>query len=283
MISFKYKNRLGTVSFSGGGNDAFRLTNFLGFGLAEREYVTADYSGFDGCVTVSSRFLPRAITISGDISGQSINHDLREAIEILSEPGYLYVTDGDFKRCIYCDRISFPDVNRILKGKIASFAIQFICDNPYFEDADDTVVALYSRTKCLTSPFTLPTIFSTTTAGATISINSKYEVEPILKIYFSREIEGGADVVIRNSTTGKAISLKHTPIAGESITIDVKNRTVTSSVSGNIINSLTDDTFLGDFVLVRGRNEISVAAGDVALGITVECRYNNKYSECVLI
>lgn len=283
MLSLRYKNKAGDICFSGGGNSPLRITAINGLSLAEREYTSVSYANYDGQETVSARFLPRTITVSGDISSDCARDILSNMINVLADGGYLYITDRNVRRRIFCNQTIFPDAERILRGRLASFAVQFICDNPFFEDADDTEVALYTRTKNLASPFALPTMFGETVAGATLFVDGRGEIEPIITLHFSKNIESGSDIIISNITTGETIELKHSPVMGEVITIDIKNRTAVSTVSGNVLKSLTDESFLGRFVLEAGRNEISVSAGAVTLGITVKCTYNNKFLECVVI
>lgn len=283
MLSLKYKNQAGEICFSGGGDSPLRITAINGLSLAEREYTSASYAGYDGQETVSARFLPRTITISGDVLSVCARDVLRNMINVLADGGYLYITDGDVRRRIFCNQTIFPDAERILRGKLATFAVQFVCDNPFFEDAEDTELALYRRTKNLASPFALPIMFGETVAGATIFVDGRGGIEPIITLHFSKDIESESAIMISNITTGETIELKHSPVSGEEITIDIKNRTAISSVSGNVLKSLTDESFLGRFMLEAGKNEISVSAGAVTLGITVKCTYNNKFLECVVI
>ena len=65
-------------------------------------------------------------------------------------------------------------------------------------------------------------------------------------------------LLIKNLSTGKQIQLDYAPGDTDTVVIDIKNRKVTSALMGNIINYLTNDTFLGDFVFVPGMNVIEV-------------------------
>ncbi len=64
-------------------------------------------------------------------------------------------------------------------------------------------------------------------------------------------------ITVENHTTGKKIVLNHDFQPGEVITIDIPKRSVTSSISGNILNSISNDTVLGDFYFEVGNNRIS--------------------------
>ena len=281
-LKLSYKNCRGTAELCGS-SSPFHVTDILGLGLPEREYVTATYSGYDGQETLFSSCFARSITVSGDIVSQNLRADLINAMDIMSAPGYLYIESGDINRRIYCNQTIFPEAERILRGKICTFAIQFVCDSPFFENTEDTSVALYSRSKELSTPFSLPSVFGTTVAEATITLKSRNRVEPIIRILCPSELSDTTSIVINNLTGGKKIELLYTLSTGEEIVIDIKNRTVTSSVNGNIINCLSDDTFLSDFCFEEFTNNISATVGDINAGIFIECIYNDRYSEALLV
>ncbi|MBR4957028.1 MAG: hypothetical protein IKZ31_04655, partial [Lentisphaeria bacterium] len=48
-----------------------------------------------------------------------------------------------------------------------------------------------------------------------------------------------------------------------------------SSVSGNIMRCLSHDTFLGNFILEKGVNVISVDLKNIPSDFTADCRYSN--------
>ena len=195
----------------------------------------------------------------------------------------LYIKSEELDRRIYCNQIQLPDVTRVLRGKIATFSVQFVCDNPFFEDIDDTVVALYKRTKRLETPFSLPAVFGEIVLGGNIEIKGGVSVEPVISIYYPTALEEVESIILTNETTGKRVQLDYAPKGEESVTVDIKNRKIVSSTNGNIINYLSKDTFLGDFVLERGVNLISLSVGDLTPDFTVECRYNNLYNEAVIV
>ena len=279
-----YKNELGEVVMKGGGSDAtFRITAIEGLGLVARDYSAAVYSGYDGQETLNSRNQARTITIGIEVMDKDVTYAVRSALHVLSREGTLYIKNDNTDRRIRCSQVQIPDVTRVLQGEIASFGIQLVCDSPYFEDGTDTVVPLYRRTKLLKTPFTFPAVFGDIVVGATIRILGTASVEPIITLYYPSPLEGVERIVITNETTGASIKLDYAPQANDTVTIDIKNRKILSSVSGNLINYLAEDTFLGDFALVYGVNVLSVDLGDVTSGFTIECRYNNLYNEAVVV
>lgn len=281
-LKLSYKNNRGTAELCGG-SSPFRVTQITGLGLPERQFMTTSYTGYDGQETYGSTCLARSITMAGDISSRTLRSDLQLLADILSVPGYLYIQSGEMERRIFCNQTVFPDAERILHGKICTFTVQFVCDNPYFENAQDISVPLYSRTKNLTTSFLLPCTFGTTVAGADIKLCCSNSVEPIIHVLFPETLEHSTTVVLTNETTGKKIELDYVPSGGEEIVIDIKNRTATSTVNGNIINSLSDDTFLSEFYLGYPENRLNAMVGDISAGIFVECIYNEKYSEAMLV
>jgi len=279
-----YKNGLGTVVIQGGGGTSpLRITAIEGLGLVTREYNAAVYAGHDGQETLSSRAAARSITIALEVTGKNTAQVVHSALDVFSQSGMLYIKNEDLDRRIYCSQVQLPDVTRVLRGQIATFAVQFVCDSPFFEDSIDTVLPLYKRTKLLKDPFTLPAMFGEIILGGNIEIKGTVSVEPIITIYYPTALEGAESIILTNETTGKSVQLDYAPKEDDTVTVDVKNRKITSTVSGNLINYLANDSFLGDFVLVRGVNVISVNVGDVTSGFTIECNYNNLYNEAVIV
>ncbi len=275
----KYKNLLGTVEMCG----AIRVTRIEGLGLAEKEYDVAIFSGYDGQETVFSRALPRYITIGLEFFSKNQTELVKNTLRILSQPGYLFIEDDNFSRKIFCNQINAPAPERVLKGQISTLVVQFTCDNPYFEDGQDSRIPLYRRTKNLFGTFSLPMAFGETLMGETIRNVGDFSIEPIITINCIKKLETEETVVITNKTTGKSIQFAYTPQGNDEIIIDIKNRTIVSNISGNLINNLSDDSFLGDFVLALGDNDVSVLVGDASSGFAVECRLSNLYDEAVIV
>ncbi len=282
-LRIRYENSLGTVEMQGNGEKSIRITSIEGLGPAEREYEVSTFSGYDGQETLSSRALPRVVSIGAEISHTNHKSFVKNALKVLNQPGHLVVEDDDFSRRLFCNQVRIPDLERIIRGRLSTIAIQFVCDNPFFEDGNVSKVALYQRTKNLYGTFSLPMCFGETVMGATINNVGNHEIEPIFTILCPWELENAETVTISNDTTGEKIKLSYTPQKDDLITIDVKNRTIVSNKTGNLINNLSDDTFLGDFKVVFGENHISVLVGDIASGFVVECEYSNLYDEAVIV
>ena len=267
----------------GAGTSELRILGIEGLGLVEREYNAAIFAGYDGQQTLGSRVVARTINIIVEVMGKNAESTVRNALKVFAQSGVLHIENGESKRRICCNQVYIPDVTRVLRNRIASFAMQLVCDNPYFEDAKDTAVPLYRREKLLSTPFALPAAFGKIVMGADIDISGDISVEPVITLYYPETLSDKEYVLIANKTTGKSIRLDYKPQADDTVIVDIRNRTVTSSISGNIINCISDETFLGDFVLEKGYNFITVEAGDVTPAFMVECRYNNLYSEAVVV
>lgn len=288
-LKLTYTSSGGAVEMTGGaelpasGIPQLRIKEITGLGLAETECRTVSYAGCDGQETVSKRALPRSITISADICAASAAAELRKTVAALCEPGRLLIEDGEMRRRIYCNHTELPDAELILRGRIAAFAVQFVCDSPFFEDADEISAALYTRSRELRTSFTLPRMFGKITTGAALNIKSRRSVEPVIRIYTPVSTTGAETVTITNTTTGKYIKLTTALTAGDVITIDIKQRTVTSAKSGNIVHKLSDETALGDLWLAGGTNRITAAVGSVSSQVTAECLYSSLYNEAMIL
>lgn len=278
-----YKNDLGEVTMHGGSEGEVRIRAAEGLGPVIREYSSAIYAGYDGQETLSSRATARSITVALEVTGANAAACVRNALQIFEKGGTLYIKNEELDRRIVCNQVQVPEVTRVLRGQISSFAVQFVCDNPYFEDGLDTAVPLYKRTKLLSTPFALPSMFGEIIIGGSFEVKGCIPSEPVITLYYPAEISGVESISITNKTTGKTLQLDYAPQKDDTVIIDVKNRKITSSASGNLINKLAAESFLGDFVLAKGVNVISVVVGDVTSGFAIDCKYNNLYSEAVIV
>ncbi len=281
-LELRFANELGEVLMTGSDRSSVRIKEIEGLAPPAIEYNAAVYAEYDGQQTISKRASARAITVSLELVSESTAALVRRIMQVFSKTGTLYIKDENLDRRIECSQIQIPDAVRVLKGKILTFAVQFVCANPYFEDRMDSSAKLYKRNKLLSTPFTLPRAFGSIVTGAEVEIMGVIPVEPIITISYPQSLAGAEYISIQNTTTGKGIVLNYAPVANEVVTIDVKNRAIKSSVAGNIIRYLSDDTFLGDFVLVKGKNVISADMGDIGAELIIECRFNNLYQEAII-
>lgn len=288
MLKFTYISDNGTVTFYGGGSYPFLIKDFKGLSLLERDYFTTTYAQVDGQETLYSRAMPRAITLSVDIMDKNAADLLRNSVKVLSKQGYLYITDKTFSRRIFCNQITIADPERVLRGKISSFVIQFVCDNPYFEDAEEIIKVIYGRDKNITTPFDLPRAFATTRNGAETTNYGDKDIEPIFIIRCNETVEKSGYISIKLTSSEEEAELvinDYKPEEGDVVTIDIKERTISGTISGNLINNLSDATFLSKFVLkpFSVTTYISASIENVTTDIKMECRYRNLYNEAVII
>lgn len=281
-VTLVYKNGLGEVVMTGDSSGALRICDIEGLGPVVYEYNAAVFAGYDGQETVSKRAVSRHITLSLELNSLALAAEIKEIFYIIQESGTLYVFSDGARKRINCNQTHITDIKRVLKGEISTFAVQFVCDNPFFEDENDTVVSLYERRKCLATPFVLPSAFGEIVIGGGVEVTGTRNAEPMISVHYPSALESEEGLIITNLSTGTAIQLDFAPVAEDTVVIDVKNRRITSMQSGNIINCLSMDTFLGDFVFVPGLNVLDVSVGDVSSGFFVECKYNNSYNEAVI-
>jgi hypothetical protein len=116
----------------------------------------------------------------------------------------------------------------------------------------------------LTLPFTGPYLLGTTTGTNTLTCtnNGSWATKPYITL------EGPCnDWVLSNATNGDRLSWDGYQIAtGETITIDIPGKTVTSDVSGDVSTYLSGDT--GSFELDPGANSLTVYASGGIVNLT---------------
>ena len=216
-LTVSYKNNVGTIVMGGDERHDIRITTIEGLGLCGREYSVATYSGYDGQETLSDRALPRTITMAVEICCNDAVLKLKSMLGVLNQSGTLFVKEGSVCRRIYCNQVTTAEGERILKGRIIKLVLQFVCDNPYFEDEEDTDVALYDRRKLLQSPFSLPSMFGQIILGTEIIISGHRNVEPIITLRCPSGSDAGSYIFIKNESTGATIHLEYSPCEKDEI------------------------------------------------------------------
>lgn len=285
------KNEFGSFELGGGCNSSARIQSIVGLGLPTKEPERINFSGQAGQLTKSVRDLSRTITVAFDFNG--CQKEIERLYKILYYPVELVFTFGTRRRKISARCINPQEVESIMYQKLYRYAIQFVCDNPYFSDFYNTKIAVFNRENQFPNVseegnwyVQLPAVATVRTIAANILNSGEIGVYPIIHIYNSAgqialmsEFSG---IIITNESTGAKIELDYSPADGEEITIDLASRKITSDISGNIINCISDDTNLSKFFLELGNNKITCEnlTGSGNLSAVVE--YTNNYAMAVV-
>ncbi len=273
-----YENELGRVCLGGGKADSLNITEIHGLSFPETSADTVSFSGAPGQTVVSVSVLPRTITVTGDIIDKTGKITSKSA-RIFSKSGTLYVVLKSGKREISARALSFEPQKR--KGIFVPFSLQFICDNPYFEDSFETLENVYKKEKLLSSPFYLPAMVSKRTTEGIVLNRGTYKNEPLFLITTKENAPCPEGIVIENKTTGKKIKLLCDVLKDETITVDIKNRKITSNIRGNLISTLSGDSLLSELYLIEGINEISAYAKEEPELLCVTLKFKNSYVEAL--
>ena len=273
-----FENDSGRVEMFLGGTGPIRVTALSGFGNPEKSYDSVKFAGKDGQKTLNDVVCPRTLIISGDIKADS-REFLEEIFKVFGNSGTLYLDYGEKKRKIPCSQVTFSDGTR--KGKFMNFVLTLVSDEAYFTDFYQTDLPIYSREGRICGSVKFPCILSVKTTQKTAENFGEEKVEPAIKIYNfhdeNSEITG--NIVIENQTTGQKIELMTGTEENEEIIIDIKHRKITSTLRGNILHLISDDTFLNKFWLNPGENILKAEHNNVGEEISVVCSYYSNYRE----
>lgn len=282
-MRIRIENKYGSFSLGGLGKDMFGIKAIEGLGLPDVTLNTVQYAGQAGRETLSVSREYRTITISGDIKGKDKDRAIRKAIKILSAPVDVLIYVGNRKRRLLCRCTSFipPYGNRFFK----EFVLQIECDSPYFSDTNETKEAVYREEKKL--PFDYASYFGSSEKAISILTNKAVIInggdvraEPVIIIQNTggtAALSGG--IIIQNETTGQKITLNYATKQEETVTINIPERKIYSDDGTNLINKLSNDSYLSDFWLEEGANKISVTANSTAETIVAYCSFYNQYLE----
>ncbi|MCI5970328.1 MAG: phage tail family protein [Oscillospiraceae bacterium] len=280
-MKLTFENEIGSIFF--GENEIFKITALSGIYLPSKTYGTINFAGYDGQLTYQSNSNARIITLGVDILSKNIRTHLEKAMRVLNKPGTLILDYGYKVRKIICNQVTFSLSER--SATHAVFAVQFVCDNPYFTDLSPVKYGIHGSVGLITNPITLPCVLSTSDTKRKIINSGDEPVYPVITI--SVKQKGIAAEIFnsgykfKNNTTGKELYLQYISQAGEKIVIDIKRRTTLSDINGNLLSYIHADTVLEDFYLAPGENDIEaidLGNGDVS---RMSMEFENYYIEAV--
>lgn len=255
-----------------GSNERTMLTavNDMGSGSVNKR--SESFYGFDGCIDSDITFAPRTVSVSGTLFGDSMQDidglkrtlseacNPKEEIELCYNNGY-----KSYYSPAYAEGL--PTFSK-LENKTYRFVIYFklykfwwygpLVSRPVMKRADNVY-----------GTFSLPRALTVSTIGAIIQNGGTAAAEPIFKIKFAKART--ADFAITNATYQKHIKIEsYSVAAGEILTVNCGDCSVTSDVNGNIIEYLSEDSTF--FNIEVGKNDITFSGEDEA---SVE--YREKY------
>lgn len=287
MLEASFENELGRVRLSGEGS-RFRILQMEGLGPPGKEFNVAGYAGQPGQVLFSEKDLARVITVSGDlIAHEGLRDEMARMFRIFYRPGRLTVGAGNKMRSVSCRCTAIEEPERHGRS-IAKLVVQFTCDNPYFTDEYAQKVNLFSREDLITSTFTLPCVFTRRTNRLLVVNAGDVRAEPVFTIYNDNRAAAAATadteagVAMINHTTGQQLVLERAAAPGEVVTIDIPNRQIVSSLDGDVTSVISQDTYLSDFWLDVGVNDVEAVSYATGERIGVVMTYYNQYVEAIL-
>ena len=273
-MKLTYENERGKVVMCGGGADIFNIVEIRGLALPENDIDSVYYPNVAGCVVKSSIPQERMITISADAKDKT-GKNISYAMSVFSMPGTITISEQGKSRKISARCVSFDTNKR--KGIYVPFVLQLMAEDPYFTDIYDTNLVVNEREKKLSSQFVLPCALSLRKAEVMLINKGDVAIEPIITLTSYSGAVCPEGIVIKNLNNESVIKLNTDILPGEEITVDIKNRRVTSSLYGNYISRLANETSISDFIVDLGVSTLRITADDIAGDFCAQCTFNNRY------
>lgn len=259
------------------GNGRNKITKIDGVGVCPTpSYQTTEYASSDGVTELSKKDMARTVTISGVF----IDNDNRDMCKKLNRcvyfKNYLYILSDVVRVKLYC-KLTNLSINH--KGaNIFTYTLQLSADYPFFKSYADKLINIWGDVDNIISVFTLPCVFTSRYSRSTIYNNGDKAVFPIIEITATGSpTESSNLIAIQNHTTNSVLKIDKVLSDGEKITIDLPNRKIKSSVSGNITHLITDDTILSNCFFAVGENDIEGSITETNQAISIIAMYNPEY------
>ena len=279
-MTFTFSNEMGSFKLRGTGSEGFLVCSVTGLEPVEISRSVKSYIGEDGCFEDSSQYVQRIITLSCDLKlDKNSKNEIRKAMRVLSRKCRLIIETTDSKRQIMVNAATFTFGKKYTKYQ--TFVIQLTCDYPHFTDETPSHCVIFKKNKLLGKNSSLPQILSERISGCTVNNEGDLKFYPVITVMKKDDIIRDNEIIIKNNTTGKSIVINKAMLKGEIVTVDIKNRTITSSVDGNILCTLNQYSSLADLWCECGENDINVLLGGAQTGIEIFVDYYNEYLEAI--
>lgn len=282
MLSITFQNERGIVRMGGGNSPYWKITEIEGLGLLAPDRKTTSYIGIPGEELSYSTYGKRTITMSVYVPNRGrIYHNTKAAIRVFAVPGELAIAyKGDKKKIsAVCTAFSPGEKDR----ERQKYSVQFTCDFPFFTDLSPASISVYQKENHIKDTFSLPMVFSSRVSRGIVENRGDIQTDPVF-LLTQGTARGKADGNVRiiNHTTQKEITLIRGVQDGEILTVDIKNRQITSSLSSNQpIYILSEDSRLGEMYLLPGENDIEVL-NDSGADMACLCQFDQLYMEAVV-
>lgn len=291
MFDVIYENEKGRLHFTGGGRRhrerELLLKAVAGLGLPNKEYNVTGFAGQAGQELIAEKDMARVITLSFDLCARGgLQQALRHVLEVLYAPGVLTVASRGMQRKIACRCSGVEEPERHSEG-IWGMVVQFTCDIPYFTGSETEQKTLFSREDLVSGSFTLPCVFTERISRRTVVNHGDVPSEPVITLHNTSAESAAAlsedyGIFIQNHSTGQHLLLLCRTSPGEVIRVDIPGRQIVSSLSGDITACISRDTFLSNFQLVPGENDLEVTNYNTEEALSVVLSYENLYVEAVM-
>lgn len=281
-MEITYKSAGGRFTADGGeGKSPLKIRSFEGLGLPTRSRKTVTYSGRAGQSLISSVFDARTVTLGLDLlltGSEALDYE-NKMLAAVAEDGVLQIGSRE----IGCSVVSLTPA-QICKGNYPRYAVQFICDYPYFRDITPVSADLFRRVSNIKSSFTFPLVVSTLENSSAIVNDGVTAAEPVISIRLGDSalafpLDAGSTqelFTLTNQTTGAVIELNLSGFGSGSFTVDVPNRRIYSP-EAELTGLLADDIFMCDFVLAPGENRITAVWGDGTTPAYASVSFKREY------
>lgn len=273
--------------FTIGNNSSAKLLSVSGLGIPQKTFQTVTYEGQPGQITLSETDQYRTITLSFDIEGRA--SEAQRLYKILYKPCDILIFAGHVHRKISGRVSDMQDIEKVIAGQMWKAAVQFTCDNPYFEDFSKVCTNIFGRRDNLPNSSSeselqikLPVVATERFNKNTVKNSGDLSTFPIISIKNSGSNTSGY-ITVSNLTTGRNLKLNYAMPTGTSVTVDIENRKITDNSGTNLIKNLDDSTSMKDFSLIPGHNLIEVTEEDEN-GAVLDCSltFTNKYLTAVI-
>ena len=245
----------------------YAVSRVSGLSLPDKDHLSARGPQQHGATYVDTFFRPRLFSLYITIVGcdaeefQAKHRELVRAMNPLDDGELRIIADDETRYTLNCRPVTAIALLRH-NARISEALVQFVADDPFFYTAAETTQFTSAVTTGLRIPFTIPAVISSPTNQASFTVTITGHVTSFPTIVITGPCTN-PDII--NDMTGETLTVSEAIVAGETLTIDMGQRTAVLTTGGggqtNVLGSVSGVWW----DLERGGNDIRITDEEVGV------------------
>ena len=245
----------------------YTVIRVSGFSLPDKDHLIARGPQQHGATYVDTFFRPRRCALYIMIAGcdgeefQAKHRELVRAMNPLDDGVLRIIAEDQTRYTLTCRPVTAITLRRHNTG-LGEALVQLVADDPFFYTPAEATPFNSAIDPGLLIPFTIPAVIATTTNQASFTLSNDGHIASFPTIVINGPCTNPA---IINDTTGETLTVSETVAAGDTLTVDMGNRTAIITSGGGAETNVLGSVSGTWWDLELGANAVRIVSDELPL------------------